>query len=405
MEKVLPKGWVETTFGFINQKSSTKNINPFAYPDETFELYSVPIFDEAKPEIVKGSEIKSSKQIVEETDILVCKINPRINRVWNVGNFTKNRKIASSEWIVINNKSINSNFLRYQFQSQRFRMLLQSEVSGVGGSLTRSRPKLVNEYPVYISPLAEQERIVSKLDALFKKISLIEDKITALKDLKNKFFAAIFFNNSGNTTLEGLIEECKGRVGKDWKEYPKIGVSAKDGIIDLATGLKDTFENYKVVMPGDIIYNTMRINIGSIAIYNGEVPAITSPDYVVLRTKGISNHLFLNFIKSDLGRMNLSSVTTGSVRSRLYFKNLITLSYPIIDDKKQLQADNILKWFDGTIKSLDLLSKNKLSFLKNSLLLKAFKGELVPQLPTDGDAKELLAEIMRLKKNKKRGIR
>jgi len=49
--------------------------------------------------------------------------------------------------------------------------------------------------------------------------------------------------------------------------------------------------------------------------------------------------------------------------------------------------------------------KAKVDNLPQSILHKAFKGELVPQLPTDGDAKDLLAEIMALKaepKGKKR---
>ena len=42
--------------------------------------------------------------------------------------------------------------------------------------------------------------------------------------------------------------------------------------------------------------------------------------------------------------------------------------------------------------------KEKIDSLPQAILAKAFKGELVPQLPTDGDAKDLLAEIQQLKK-------
>src|SRR5690606_41085285 len=45
--------------------------------------------------------------------------------------------------------------------------------------------------------------------------------------------------------------------------------------------------------------------------------------------------------------------------------------------------------------------KAKIDNLPQAILHKAFKGELVPQLPTDGDAKDLLAEIMALKKEVK----
>ncbi|MCZ2083649.1 MAG: hypothetical protein LC112_05200 [Flavobacteriales bacterium] len=42
--------------------------------------------------------------------------------------------------------------------------------------------------------------------------------------------------------------------------------------------------------------------------------------------------------------------------------------------------------------------KEKIDQLPQSLLHKAFEGELVEQLPTDGDAKDLLKEILALKK-------
>ena len=73
------------TVADINQYSGT-TINPPDNPDEVYELYSVPSFDSQYPEIIKGSEIGSSKITVEDGDVLVCKINPRINRVW-VGTF------------------------------------------------------------------------------------------------------------------------------------------------------------------------------------------------------------------------------------------------------------------------------------------------------------------------------
>ena len=69
--------------GEINEYSGT-TVNPLSTPDVTYELYSVPSFDFKYPEIVKGNNIGSSKVTVEENDVLICKINPRINRVWVV---------------------------------------------------------------------------------------------------------------------------------------------------------------------------------------------------------------------------------------------------------------------------------------------------------------------------------
>ncbi len=79
--------------------ASGNGINPFEFPDEIFELYSVPAYEAGKPEVVAGKEIGSNKQIVSEGMILLCKINPRINRTWIVKSGSGNRQIASTEWI------------------------------------------------------------------------------------------------------------------------------------------------------------------------------------------------------------------------------------------------------------------------------------------------------------------
>jgi len=43
---------------------------------------------------------------------------------------------------------------------------------------------------------------------------------------------------------------------------------------------------YKLVEPGTIFYNPMRILLGSVAMIDeGDAPGITSPDYVVFTTR------------------------------------------------------------------------------------------------------------------------
>ena len=89
-----------TKLKYINQYKS-KSINPAKTPDTIFEMYSVPIYATGHPEYLRGDEIASNKAIVRKNDILLCKINPRINRVWVVSDESGKQNIASSEWIVI----------------------------------------------------------------------------------------------------------------------------------------------------------------------------------------------------------------------------------------------------------------------------------------------------------------
>ena len=159
------------TVAEINKYQSV-SINPMEHPNQIYELYSVPSFDNQYPEIIKGSEIGSSKITVEEGDVLVCKINPRINRVWVVEHHTKYPLLASSEWIVVRNGEIESNYLKWYFSSPPFRNMLTSQVAGIGGSLTRAQPKQVAKYPVPIPARSVQQDIVCYLDKISDLISL-----------------------------------------------------------------------------------------------------------------------------------------------------------------------------------------------------------------------------------------
>ena len=172
----LPDNWVWISIEDLNEYKP-KSINPAESPSEIFDLYSVPIFPTGHPEKVIGKEIGSTKQSVQYGDVLLCKINPHLNRVWTIEVVSDNMQIASSEWIVIRSSSTYSTYLRWLFSSPFFRKLLCSQVSGVGGSLTRAQPAVVKKYLIPIPPYNEQIRIVSKIVELLSALTDIDSNL------------------------------------------------------------------------------------------------------------------------------------------------------------------------------------------------------------------------------------
>jgi type I restriction enzyme S subunit len=232
---------------------------------------------------------------------------------------------------------------------------------------------------------------------------MIKARIESLKTIPNRLTYSCLVDSGKNEfyrreKIGQFLEEATDRIGVNWNGLRLIGVSAKEGITDLRIGQKESFEKYKIVKPGDFIYNTMRVNIGSIAIYDGTENALTSPDYVVFRvSKYLSPRLLINFLKSDQGLLEIGANTKGSVRARLYFKALSEIRMPIAPIETQNFAENFLKGFIITLNTLKKLNKTTLNELSQSILAKAFKGELVEQLSSDGDARELLKEIQELR--------
>ena len=158
----LPENWVLTNIETINEYQSI-TVNPTYNPTQAFELYSVPVFNTGCPEFLLGNEIGSTKQVVKKDDVLLCKINPHLNRVWEIVKDSEFSQVASSEWIVVRSSILNPSFMKYYFESRIFRKLLCSQVSGVGGSLTRAQPSIVKKYSIPIPPYVEQLRIVKAI--------------------------------------------------------------------------------------------------------------------------------------------------------------------------------------------------------------------------------------------------
>ena len=247
-----------------------ESINPLNFPDQKFELYSVPSFETGQPQIVYGSEIGSNKQQVQKNDILLCKINPRINRVWKVTQYTEFPMLASSEWIVIRSSQIYPDYLRWFFSSDNFRTLLVSQVAGIGGSLTRAQPKQVKKYGVPIPSYQRQKYIAETLDRISKLISLRKQQLVKLDELvKARFvemFGDMFINpmNWPECSLESVADIVsgitKGRKvnSSNLSEVPYMAVSnVKDGYIDWTTvktilATNAEIEQYRL-LPNDIL--------------------------------------------------------------------------------------------------------------------------------------------------------
>lgn len=193
------------TIGEINHYAS-ENVNPARFPEQYFELYSVPHFSEGYPEIIKGKDVGATKQVVQEGDVLICKINPRINRVWKVTRHTDYPLIASSEWVIVRNADLNADYLTYYFSSPKFRVLINSELTGMGGSLTRAQPKQIRRYSVPLPDKEEQHFVVRNLALLDHLISLRQQQAEKLDELVKARFVEMFGDPVRNTKQFPLVE-------------------------------------------------------------------------------------------------------------------------------------------------------------------------------------------------------
>lgn len=136
------------------------SVNPAKFPEEVFDLLSIPAYDAGSAQIVTGAEVGSNKQLVEPGDVMISKIVPHIRRVWVVPEPSKKgrRQLASGEWIVFRTDRVLNRWLRFYLLSDSFHAQFMNTVAGVGGSLLRARPQFVKKIKLTIPPLAVQEK-------------------------------------------------------------------------------------------------------------------------------------------------------------------------------------------------------------------------------------------------------
>lgn len=423
----LPDNWCWVKLGAVNGYSS-KSINPSNCIKEEFELYSVPSSVNNYPEILFGEEIGSNKQIVLKDDVLLCKINPRINRVWKVFQYTNKKLLASSEWIVVRSKQIVSEYMVYCFKSPYFRKYMLSNVSGVGGSLMRAQPKYVKEYPIPIPPILEQKRIVSRIESLFAKLDEAKEKIKNVLDGAESRKAAILHQAfTGKLTAKWRKEN--GVMDDSWEEvtikslcnslkYGTAKKSAKEGKVPVLrmgnlqngeidwTSLvysndSDDIRKYSL-QNEDVLFN--RTNsaelVGKTSIYRGQQPAIYAGYLIKLdykRDRILGDYLnyvlnspsakeYCNAVKTDgVNQSNINAQKIGAFGVRL----------PKLSEQKEIvrRLDNLLNKEKSICKSCEV-SLAAIEAMKKAILAKAFRGELGTNNPAEESSKELLREII-----------
>jgi len=190
------------------------SVDPSKHLDEVFDLYSIPAFDHLEPEVLKGCEIGSAKQIVQPGDVLLSKIVPHIRRAWIVGGNRGRRIIASSEWIVFRSEQSSAKYLRHVLVGDPFHAEFMRTVSGVGGSLLRARPEYVVKIEIPLPPIAQQKRIAAILDRAEELRSLRRQALGALDAIAQSIFLEMFGDPATNPKGWEVksMDECAEKI-------------------------------------------------------------------------------------------------------------------------------------------------------------------------------------------------
>jgi len=255
------RNWDSKTLGMlvdaIRQQSKIENA-------KTYELWSIPSFSEGAPEIIKGSEIGSSKLKVKQNDILISKINPRINRVWLVEE-SDLEQLASPEWLVArirDSNEIDSKFLQFYLSSPEFRDWISQAASSVTGSHSRAKANEILQRNIPLPPIDEQRKIVELLEDHLSRLDAALDDVRQAKILASQFRASVLNYVFFDSGTKGWTPYKAADLGK-WITGSTPSSKVQDFI----------GEDVPFITPGDILdggeiinYSRMISNSGADAV-------------------------------------------------------------------------------------------------------------------------------------------
>jgi type I restriction enzyme, S subunit len=171
-EDGLPKGWRNGTVSDL-ATISRDGLNPGEFPDEIFDHYSIPAFDEGRtPKPETGDVIKSNKFIIPHGCVMVSKLNPRIPRVWLPDVRGENRAVCSTEFLITTPKpGVSREYLFCFFSNEAFVSVFATMVTGTSGSHQRVKPESLLGMDAVIPPPPVMQSFTDATQPLLERIN------------------------------------------------------------------------------------------------------------------------------------------------------------------------------------------------------------------------------------------
>ncbi|KHD25444.1 hypothetical protein NM09_06880 [Vibrio caribbeanicus] len=438
----LPKGWAEAELkeliglahtGLV--RSAKEQSDDFEYPYLKMNNLSISgsfLLDNMTKVNATSQEV--DKYTLEYGDFLFNTRNS-VELVGKCGVYKGN----GIERILFNNNLLKIKFLiilpdiiAYWFNSVLGKKQL-SEITSATTSVAAIYQKVLMTRRVPIPPLAEQKRIVKKLDEVLAQVDTIKARLDGIPDLLKRFRQSVLASAvSGKLTEEWRGGQLFSSASKELKEITSIDIGhafkSKEFTecgIPLLRGQNiepgslrwsetkhfpveklDKFQHL-FIDAGDIILAMDRpivsaglklaravssdlpcVLVQRVARLKGKAEELTDDYlYLLLKESSFANYLVPNQTGSDIPHISGKQIQAYRV------------SVPSLEEQKEIVrlVDQYFAFAD-TIEAQVKKAQTRVDKLTQSILAKAFRGELVDQDPNDEPADKLLERIAEARK-------
>lgn len=287
--------------------------------------------------------------------------------------------------------------------------------------------KYLKEANSLVAPLPEQKRIVEKLDSLLAQVDTIQQRLNNLPDIIKRFRQSVLASAVSGKLTEQWREN--NREFSNWEDVilSNITKSISDGdhqappkaesgipflvISNVRTGdvnfdnvsrwvpesYYDSLKDIRVPKVDDILYTVT----GSFGI---PVQVKTDEKFCFQRHIAIikpneehtSSRFLYHLLNSDFALIQAEATATGTAQKTVSLKSLRGFKFNIPQLEEQTEIVRLVEQYFALADTLEknlANAKQRVDNLTQSILAKAFKGELVPQDPNDEPADKLLERI------------
>ncbi len=321
----------------------------------------------------------------------------------------------------------------------------------------------IKEIPLPLPPLNEQKRIVAKLDAIMPRIEAVKARLDKVPGILKRFRQSVLTAAvTGKLTEQWRLSACTAQAGEEHPEVGEWEEKTLQDVTDYQGGY--AYKSTKFIESSD----NQVLKIANVKVYGVDIdiaPSFIDDEYaieterfmlkendVIISMTGTRNKrdygfngiirqttrkLFLNqrvarlrchekqilpeilslilktpefrdyFFKDETGNVNQGNVGADALK-------LAPLLLPPLEEQIEIvrQVDKLFALADK-VEAHYQKAKARVDKLSQSVLAKAFRGELVPQDPNDLPAAELLKQILaekdkmaaQLKKRKTKNVK
>ncbi|QBG96813.1 hypothetical protein EYC55_17325 [Xanthomonas oryzae] len=433
----LPVGWASCQLGdLLDHIQAGKNVKCDERPPEGEEPGLVKIsavtwgkFDELESKTLLSDDGLEARNKIQPGDLLISRANTLefVGAPVIVHAITKNLYLSDKVLRLDIAEPLRAWALTC-LKSKSGRSQIEALATGNQLSMRNISQDALRSIELPLPPLAEQKRIAQKLDALLAQVDTLKARIDAIPALLKRFRSATLKaaiageltkswrdnrHQSSHLTWEKTTfsEICReitvGYVGKMANQYRPTGVPFLRS--QNVRPLRFSPENLLYI--SEDFHSSIgksRLEPGDLAIVRSGAPGVTCvipstlevancSDLVIARPGPRLNSGFgCIFMNSEIAQQNVADNQVGVAQQHFNVGSMkkMSIHLPPIEEQLQIvQRVELLLAFADQLEAKVAAAKQRIDALTQSLLAKAFRGELVPQDPGDEPASVLLDRI------------